>query len=142
MLPQPSISPFVYGPMIRDAQRFFGRQAERRQLLSRVRTMQHTSIVGERRIGKSSLLFRLYEEAKQTMPDAAIVYSDLPQVADKAAGRHATPEDVQQALAAALKGGDLVFSSIWQWLPRGEQKLLALIAAGGAMSTTDLARKL
>jgi len=77
-------NPFIYGPMIRDAQKFFGRIAIRRQLLSRMQTMQHTSIVGERRIGKSSLLWRLHEEAKQAMPEITIVYSDLPDVADEA----------------------------------------------------------
>lgn len=84
MTPLPSANPFIYGPMIRDAQKFFGRAAIRRQLLSRVQTMQHTSIVGERRIGKSSLLWRLCEEAKQAMPETAIVYSDLPNVTDEA----------------------------------------------------------
>ncbi len=81
---RPSPNPFIYGPMIRDARKFFGRIAERRQLLSRLQTMQHTSIVGERRIGKSSLLFRLHEEAKQAMPETAIIYSDLPNVESEA----------------------------------------------------------
>jgi hypothetical protein len=84
MVTQSSHNPFIYGPMIRDAQKFFGRIAERRQLINRVQTMQHTSIVGERRIGKSSLLFRLYEEAKQAMLETAIIYSDLPDVESEA----------------------------------------------------------
>lgn len=70
--------------MIRDAQKFFGRIAIRRQLLGRMQTMQHTSIVGERRIGKSSLLWRLHEEAKQEMPETTIVYSDLDNVPNEA----------------------------------------------------------
>lgn len=37
---------------------------------------------------------------------------------DKAAGRRATVQDARQALAEALKTGDLVFSSIWQWVPK------------------------
>ncbi|MCG3163298.1 MAG: hypothetical protein JMDDDDMK_04687 [Acidobacteria bacterium] len=61
---------------------------------------------------------------------------------DKAAGRRATVQDARQALAEALKTGDLVFSSIWQWIPKSEQRLSALIASAGAASLAELARTL
>jgi hypothetical protein len=61
---------------------------------------------------------------------------------DKAAGRHATVEDVLNALAEALKTGNPIFSSIWQWIPMGEQRLLALIASAGATTVAELAKKL
>ena len=51
-------NPFSYGNPIRDPARFHGRQAELRQIVNRLRSSarESTSIVGERRIGKTSLL--------------------------------------------------------------------------------------
>ena len=52
------VNPFSYGNPIRDPARFHGRQAELRQIVNRLRSSarESTSIVGERRIGKTSLL--------------------------------------------------------------------------------------
>ena len=49
-------NPFTERGPIRDPKRFFGRKAELTQIFERLATMQSVSIVGERRIGKSSLL--------------------------------------------------------------------------------------
>jgi hypothetical protein len=51
-------NPFTFGNPIRDPARFYGRKEEIRQILNRLRSSAHesTSIVGERRIGKTSLL--------------------------------------------------------------------------------------
>ncbi len=62
-------NPFFFGGHVTDPDQFVGRKAELRRIASLLETahtgqMQSVSIVGERRIGKSSLLFHL----KQTYP--------------------------------------------------------------------------
>lgn len=51
-------NPFTFGNPIRDPDRFYGRKEEMRQIVNRLLSSAHesTSIVGERRIGKTSLL--------------------------------------------------------------------------------------
>ncbi|MGB8645342.1 MAG: LuxR C-terminal-related transcriptional regulator [Anaerolineae bacterium] len=53
------LNPFTYGNPITDARRFFARQREVEQLFSRLRNVEFesSSLVGERRIGKTSLLY-------------------------------------------------------------------------------------
>ncbi len=55
------ISPFIVGKYIQEPESFWARDYERREILGRLRTMQSTSIVGERRIGKTSLAFYIYK---------------------------------------------------------------------------------
>jgi hypothetical protein len=54
-------NPFTFGNPIKDPARFIGRQAEIRQISGRLLSSAHesTSIVGERRMGKTSLLYHL-----------------------------------------------------------------------------------
>lgn len=54
-------NPFSFGNPIRDPARFYGRSEDIRQIVNRLRSSAHesTSIVGERRIGKTSLLKHL-----------------------------------------------------------------------------------
>jgi len=54
-------NPFTYGNPIRDPARFHGRSEELRQIVNRLRSSarESTSIVGERRVGKTSLLKHL-----------------------------------------------------------------------------------
>jgi len=54
-------NPFTFGNPIKDPARFHGRKAEIRQIVNRLLSSAHesTSIVGERRIGKTSLLYHL-----------------------------------------------------------------------------------
>jgi hypothetical protein len=54
-------NPFTFGNPIRDPARFIGREQEIRQITSRLLSsaVESTSIVGERRIGKTSLLLHL-----------------------------------------------------------------------------------
>lgn len=52
-------NPFTIGPMIQNPAEFVGRTAELQFLLTRLRSLQSCSVVGERRIGKSSLLYHL-----------------------------------------------------------------------------------
>lgn len=52
------VNPFTYGNPISDPARFFGRQREIEQVFSRLRNaeFESSSLVGERRVGKTSLL--------------------------------------------------------------------------------------
>ena len=52
------MNPFSFGNPIKDPARFYGRREDLRQIVNRLRSSAHesTSIVGERRIGKTSLL--------------------------------------------------------------------------------------
>jgi hypothetical protein len=52
------MNPFTFGNPIKDPSRFYGRTAEIRQIVNRLLSSAHesTSIIGERRIGKTSLL--------------------------------------------------------------------------------------
>ena len=52
------MNPFTFGNPIKDPARFYGRREDLRQIVNRLRSSAHesTSIVGERRIGKTSLL--------------------------------------------------------------------------------------
>ncbi len=69
-------NPFTFGNPIRDPARFYGRQTDIRQIVNRLLSSAHesTSVVGERRIGKTSLLYYL------SNPDVA---ADLGLVEDK-----------------------------------------------------------
>ena len=53
-----TVNPFTFGNPIKDPARFYGRTEEIRQIVSRLLSSAHesTSVVGERRIGKTSLL--------------------------------------------------------------------------------------
>ena len=57
-------NPFTFGNPIRDPARFFGRKEDLRQIVNRLLSSAHesTSVVGERRIGKTSLLKYLDSE--------------------------------------------------------------------------------
>jgi AAA+ ATPase superfamily predicted ATPase len=56
-----TINPFTFGNPIRDPARFYGRREDIRQIVNRLRSSarESTSVVGERRIGKTSLLKHL-----------------------------------------------------------------------------------
>lgn len=70
-------NPFQVGGMIRDGGKFFGRKREIREILSRVATMQSVSLVGERRIGKSSLLLHLTQHGSELLGDKTIQFHRL-----------------------------------------------------------------
>lgn len=60
-------NPYQVGGMIRDREQFVGRDREIREILGRVATMQSVSVVGERRIGKSSLLYHLKDTGSERL---------------------------------------------------------------------------
>jgi AAA+ ATPase superfamily predicted ATPase len=70
---------FTVGPYITDPQKFFGREEELRVILNRLRTMQSTSVVGERRIGKSSVFYHIYQtgNARLQTNDPHFVFIDM-----------------------------------------------------------------
>ncbi len=74
--------PFVAGPMITDSSCFVGRREELNILARRMDGAQPTSVnvVGERRIGKSSLLYHFCQTWEQRVNDPSrfvVVYLDL-----------------------------------------------------------------
>ncbi len=73
-----ALNPYAQRGMIRDPARFFGRERERGQIFSRLKTMQSVSVVGERRIGKSSLLYHIAQTGRERLgEDYTCHYLDL-----------------------------------------------------------------
>lgn len=84
-----STNPFTFGNPILDPRRFHGRGKEIRQMVNRLLSSAHesTSVIGERRIGKTSLLSYLsHPEVAQSLgltPDHyCLVYVDLQGLTD------------------------------------------------------------
>jgi AAA+ ATPase superfamily predicted ATPase len=83
------MNPFTFGNPIKEPERFIGRKAEIRQILNRLLSSAHesTSIIGERRIGKTSLLSYLaHPEVSASLgltPDKfCLVYVDFQGLTD------------------------------------------------------------
>jgi len=75
------INPYRERGMILDSEeRFFGRRRELREVFSRLATMQSVSIIGERRIGKSSFLNRIAHTENGALRGATAFYLDLQRV--------------------------------------------------------------
>lgn len=75
-------NPYTERAMIADATMFFGREEELESIFSRLATLQSCSVVGQRRIGKSSLLYHLCRpevfRSQMTNPTkCAFAYLDL-----------------------------------------------------------------
>ena len=95
-------NPFTFGAMIADPQRFVGRRAELDVIVARLNGVQPqgSSVVGPRRIGKSSLLHYLYRprsgEPLQPAGNLRVFYLSA------AGGDCVTPEAFRAALLRAL----------------------------------------
>ncbi|MFA5875053.1 MAG: AAA-like domain-containing protein [Anaerolineales bacterium] len=83
------MNPFTFGNPIKEPERFFGRKQEIRQILNRLLSSAHesTSIIGERRIGKTTLLLYLAHpkvaESLGLTPDKfCLVYVDFQGLTD------------------------------------------------------------
>lgn len=75
-------NPFTNRSTIRNEHDFVGREQEITNILSRVRNGDSVSVVGDRRIGKSSLLYHLFLTGNRRLDDAAktkfkFIYLDL-----------------------------------------------------------------
>jgi hypothetical protein len=81
-------NPFTNRQMITATEDFFGRQRQINKIITRLRAMQSASVVGERRIGKSSLLYHLMQTGAARIEDAnyRFLYFDLQE-----AGFHTAP---------------------------------------------------
>jgi hypothetical protein len=70
-------NPYITGGMVKDPKMFFGRERELGRIRDRLRKGDCTSVVGLRRMGKSSLLYQLAHRSDQ-LPDGVVaVYLDL-----------------------------------------------------------------
>ena len=77
-------NPFAARGKITDPSLFFGRHAELDQIIERLKTMESVSIVGERRIGKSSLLYYIFKTCEQRLgSDVTLAYTDFRGVKDE-----------------------------------------------------------
>ncbi|MDU9048678.1 MAG: ATP-binding protein [Candidatus Electrothrix sp. Rat3] len=81
-IPSAPSCPFVAGPMITDPSRFVGRREELALLARRMDGAQPTSVnvVGERRMGKSSLLYHFFQTWEQRVSSpsrSVVIYLDL-----------------------------------------------------------------
>jgi AAA domain len=98
-------NPFTYGNPISDPHRFFGREWEVKQIFGRLQNkeFESSSVVGERRIGKTSLLNYLADADVRTAAglgpeDCSFVYVDL-QMVDEAMG----PEQLWRWLLSLMR---------------------------------------
>ncbi len=84
----PNGNPFYFGGPIKSSDRFVGRESELCDVFTRLQKMGCTSVVGERRIGKSSLLYQIQRSYRTKLPgDMFTVYIDLLDVACHTAER-------------------------------------------------------
>ena len=77
-LPKPNVrNPFFAGGRINDPAQFFGRERLLRELRGDLSALHSVSIVGEAQIGKSSLLYHLYNTRQSWSGEAQVEYVDL-----------------------------------------------------------------
>jgi hypothetical protein len=100
-----SENPFTVRGTIQNPSDFIGRKAELTHILTRLKTMQSCSVVGERRIGKSSLLYHLYQTGRERLNDEKFrfVYIEL---------TDASAQTVVDFLQTVLQALDLPTDSI------------------------------
>src|SRR5262245_58146506 len=78
-------NPFTHQGMIRDVNQFVGRSMELDQIINLLKMVQGVSLVGERRIGKSSLLYNIFLTGQAKFDKRTkIAYTDFPNVKDEA----------------------------------------------------------
>ncbi len=140
--------------MIQSPEQFFGRAKELSRVLSRVggQRPQSVSIVGERRIGKSSLLFHLtWPEVRKRYlgqdGDLLVVFFDLQQLHDL------PPEQFLQLLSdrigkttgetgpGATAGGYREFQAVLERLAATGKRLILLFDEFDAITSNPLFRK-
>lgn len=80
--PQPVPNPFCDRGRINDPARLFNRERILRELRDLLRNGNSVSLVGEREIGKSSLLYTLYRTGAEWFPEGTVHYVDLQVVVD------------------------------------------------------------
>ncbi len=140
--------------MIQSPEQFFGRRKEVSRVLSRIggQRPQSVSIVGERRIGKSSLLFHLTcpDVRKRYLPqddDLLVVFFDLQQLHDL------PPEQFLLLLSDRIRktaeglspgtttGGYAEFQAVLEQLAANGKRLVLLFDEFDAITSNPLFRK-
>jgi hypothetical protein len=76
-------NPFYTSGRINDARRFFGRKRIVREISAELRKGCSVSIVGDAQVGKSSLLYYLYQSSADWLPQGAVEFIDLQSVLDE-----------------------------------------------------------
>ncbi len=76
-------NPFDDHGRVNDPARFFDRRRILRELRQCLVAGNSVSLVGELEIGKSSLLYRLYQTGKAWLPGATVLFLDLQGIADE-----------------------------------------------------------
>ena len=76
-------NPFCDRGRINDPAYFFDRQRILRELCQMLAAGNSVSLVGEQEIGKSSVLYRLYQSRAEWLPEATVLYLDLQGVLDE-----------------------------------------------------------
>ena len=73
------LNPFTIRGALQKPEEFVGRTAELNHITTRLRSMQSCSVVGERRIGKSSLLYHLHQTGVKRLGDEnyRVLYIEL-----------------------------------------------------------------
>ncbi len=97
-----STNPYSAGRMVTDTAMFFGRENERRRLRARLQTMSSCSIVGMRRVGKSSLMYYLSHH-ESVFQDGQYIFAYL---------------DLQDARYHTLAG--LLSGAVTQWAQKAD----------------------
>jgi len=117
-------NPFVTGTMITDKTQFIGRRREIAAIISRIRNSDSVSVIGERRIGKSSLLYYLLLTGNERLDDLTKTrYQFL--YLDTTSSLYITPADfVMEILTQLQTGFDVneVNTNPHKALTRGLQK--------------------
>jgi hypothetical protein len=77
-------NPFLASGRINDPSLFFGRRRIVREICAELRKGCSVSVVGEAQMGKSSLLYYLYQTRASWLPDVTVEFIDLQGVLDEA----------------------------------------------------------
>ena len=115
-------NPFTFGNPIKEPARFVGREAEIRQIVNRLLSSAHesTSVIGERRIGKTSLLLHLADQQVAVKlgltPDQfCLVYVDFQGLTDITPQRFWQRLLKTHALTAEEVGVSLALATVPFW---------------------------
>ncbi|MFM8319625.1 MAG: protein kinase domain-containing protein, partial [Chloroflexota bacterium] len=93
-------NPYIYRGPVRSAEMFFGRNHELREIVAFLNGNQSVSIVGPRKIGKTSLLFHL--QRRETWPELGLEAATLLVYLDCEVLGSAAHEEIFAAFAAEI----------------------------------------
>jgi eukaryotic-like serine/threonine-protein kinase len=144
------MNPYLNRVMIQDSQSFFGRRRELSRIFSRigVERPQSVSVVGERRIGKSSLLYHLSLPEVQSIfvPDrfsAIVVFVDFQQLRtitlqDFFGNLLAQIRRIDPEIAGSAPGGYRSFRQVQERLAEKNKRLILLFDEFDAITSNPV----